>query len=109
MRSYDRRSRYVEHIVHYFDRDVRDVDKHAEPVHLSDNVFAKIRKAVILDFAIMRISPIVRDVVRQRHISEPEPVKITQGVERILDRVTALDTHQYTNFPETFRTAYLCG
>jgi hypothetical protein len=37
----DRRLRDAEHVVHRLGRDVRDVDEHAEPVHLADDPLAE--------------------------------------------------------------------
>ena len=57
----------------------------------------------------MGVGPVVRHVVRQRHITDAEAVKFTQCGERILDRIAALDAHQHAHFARAFRTADLSG
>lgn len=45
-----------------------------------------------------RIAPVVRVDVRERHVAGAEPVEVAEGVEGILDRVTAFDSDHDSRF-----------
>ena len=80
MRRDYRRGRDVEHVVHRIDRNMRDIDQHPEPIHLLYDLATKFIEPAVLRFGHMRIGPVVRDVVRQRHVADAEAVEISQGV-----------------------------
>ena len=80
--------------------DVRDIDHHAEPVHLQHNLLAERREPIgivrytRLTLIARRVRPVERVRPGQRHVADPEPVVVAQQPERIVDGVAALDAHQ---------------
>ena len=59
MRRDQRSLRDVEHVIHYFRRDVRNVDQDPQAVHLAHHFFAKLRQPVALDLAAVCVGPVV--------------------------------------------------
>ena len=72
---------------------MRNIDQHAESIHLVHNIFAKVSQAVVLLFAARGVGPIIRVVPRQRHVAHAQSIEFTQRRQRVLDRVSTFDTH----------------
>ena len=78
---------------------MRDVDHHAEAIHLADNVFAEGSKAVVvfdlgvIDVA-LRIGPVVGIEVGEGHVADAEGVVVAEKAEGVFDGVTAFDAHE---------------
>ena len=53
----------------------------------------------------MSVCPIVRNVVRERHIADAKAIEVSKRIKRILYGIAALDTHQHTDFALPFRIA----
>ena len=83
--------------------DVRDVDHHAEPVHLQHDLLAEISETVmmlhlgIVDVA-RGVGPFIRVRPRKRHVPNSKPIVVAQQVDIVLDRVSAFDSHQRREF-----------
>ena len=104
MRSDDRRFRHIQRVAHRLVRHVRDIDQHPDPIHFAHNFFAKVRQTVVCLVA-ARVSPIVRVVPSQRHVTHAEPIKLAQRRQRIFNRVSAFDTQQAGNLVLRFGPA----
>ena len=83
--------------------DVRDVDHHAQAVHLEHNLLAEIGEAVVvLDLGVVDVAggvgPFVGVRPGERHVAHAEPVVIAQQVHVVLDRVAAFDAHERGEF-----------
>src|SRR6185437_6129936 len=91
-RDHRRRARrygVVERCVGY----VLYVDEHAEPVHLAHDLLAVVGEAAGARavHADRRTGPIVPVVPGEGHVASTASIEIAEVVERILDRVAALD------------------
>ncbi len=79
--------------------DVRNVDHHAQPVHLAHHLAPEIGDAVMmLDLFVVEITAGVAQFVgvrpSERHVAHAEAVIIAQNAHVALDRVPALDAQQ---------------
>src|SRR5258707_764360 len=72
MRRNDWRFRNVERIAHRLIRNVGDVNKHSQPVHLANNFFAKRREAMMFLLAASGVGPVARVVPGKRHVANAE-------------------------------------
>jgi hypothetical protein len=93
MRKNQRRARRMERIGHRPVVHVRQVDKHAEAIHLEDDLLAKVRETTVRGVG-GRSRPIQAAPVRERHIPHAEAGEHPQRAERILDGVAAFDPDQ---------------
>ena len=109
MGSDDRRLRDIKRIAHRFVRYVRHVYEHAQAVHLAHDLFAKIAQTVVLLLATTRVGPVVCVVPRQCHVANAKTIKLPQRRERVLDRVTAFNTHQRSNLSLLLSAANVRG
>ena len=75
-------------------RDVREVDEHAERVHLAHDVAAEVGQPAALRLVGGRVRPRQVVVVRQRHVAHAERVQHAQHGERAVDAVPALGAEQ---------------
>ena len=91
VREDHRRLGDVERGAHRPGRDVRQVDEHAEAVHLAHDFPAEWREAAVLRRVERGVGPVERHVVRERHVARAECVVRAQQGERILNRVAALE------------------
>jgi hypothetical protein len=88
------RARHAEHIAHRVRADVRDVDEHAEAVHLPDQFLADLGQAVVLGPIRGGVGPLDVVPVGQRHVAAAELVEDAQRRRGLLDHVAALDADQ---------------
>src|SRR5690606_23470158 len=72
-------------------RDVRDVDDHAKPVHLSHDFAPEGGEAAVPGLVSGRVGPVVGVVPGEGEVACALPVQDTQFLDRVLDRVPALD------------------
>ncbi len=92
MRGHDRRLRVFQHVPERRIRGVRDVDDHAEPVHLGHDLPAELGQAAVDRLRIARrVGPIGRRPVGQGHEPHARPVELAQHGQVVLDGVAALD------------------
>ena len=68
----DRRLGDRQHVAERLVGDVRDVDHHAEPVQLADDVLAERRQAVVRRLVGGRVGPVVVLEMRQRQVADAE-------------------------------------
>ena len=87
--------------------DVRDVDQHAEPVQLADDVLAEIGQAVVLRRVAGRVAPVGVDAVRQRQVADAEALVVAQDGEAVVDHVPAFHPHQRRELAGLVRRAHL--
>ena len=87
----------VEGGAHRARRYVREIDEHAEPVHLAHDLASKWRKAVVLRGVERRVGPIERDVVGERHVTRAQGVVGAEQIERVLNGVSALEAEHARN------------
>jgi len=83
VRGDDWRGGNLERIVKSLVRRVRDVDHHAQPVHLAHDVLAERRETVmVIDLRVfevaLRVGPVVRVEVGKRHVSDAEGIVVAQ-------------------------------
>ncbi|MCO5556202.1 hypothetical protein L7F22_009747 [Adiantum nelumboides] len=83
-----------EGLVHRRRSDVREVDDHADAVHLGDDPRAELRQPVVAGRVGGRVGPVVVQVVGQRQVADPEPAQHPQHGEGVGDAVPALRPHQ---------------
>ncbi len=79
--------------------DVRNVDHHAEAVHLEHDLLTEIGKAVVvLHFRVVDVArgigPLVGVRPRKCHVTHAEAIVITQHVHIVLDRVPTFNAHE---------------
>ena len=75
--------------------DVRDIDDHAEAVHLGDDFLAERREAVVgLVGVAGGIGPVVAVGVGEGHVAHAEVVEIAQQARAVFDGVAAFDAEQ---------------
>jgi len=87
---------------------MREVDHHAETVHLGNHLAAESGKAVVVQNRWIvqiagRIGPVVGVGPGQRHVTDTERVVSPQQRQRVLDRVAAFDAHQHGEFAGSAR------
>ena len=92
-------------------RDVRQIDEHAEPVHLAHDVSTERGEAAgaRIAGADRRASPCVAVVPRQREVARSSRVEIAQAIERALDRMAALHADEDRDLPFRLRAAHVGG
>jgi hypothetical protein len=78
---------------------VREIDEHAEPVHLADDAIAEGSQPAVLRRIERGVGPIERDVVRQRHVPNAQIVVRPKGTERVLDCVAAFEAKKRSELP----------
>jgi hypothetical protein len=93
---------------------VRDVDHHAETVHLANDIFAERREAVVMfDLGIinvaLRICPVVGVEVGEGHIANAEIVVVAEETEGIFDSMTAFDAHEGSDLVFVVGADYIVG
>ena len=71
--------------------DVGDIDEHPQPIEFTNDFAAKWREAAMPRRDTGRVRPVVRVVPGQRQVARPPGVEALQLLERVLDRVSALD------------------
>ena len=79
--------------------DVRDIDHHAEAVHLLNDLFAEGCESVVVgDGGVVDVAggvgPVVGVGPGEGHVADAETVVVAQEAEVVLDGVAALDAHQ---------------
>jgi hypothetical protein len=89
-----RRLRAVEGVTHRGRRDVREVDEHADPVHLGDDLATEVAQPADRWLVGRRVGPRHVVVVGERHVADAEPVQRAQHAERLVDRMAALSAEQ---------------
>ncbi len=94
VREDHRRLGHVQRIMHRGNRDMRQVDQHADPLHLADHVPAEPAQPAGLRLVGSRIGPADVGVVGQGHVPHAERVEHPQHAERPGDRVAALGAEQ---------------
>jgi hypothetical protein len=81
-------------VLHGIRRNVRQIDQHAQPVHLGDHPFAEFGHALVPGFVGGGVGPVQGFGVRQRQVADAELIVGPQHAERIVDGVPALDADQ---------------
>jgi len=84
----------VQGVAHRFRGNVRQVDEHADPLHLADDLTAEIGEAPSGRIVGRRIGPGQVAVVRECHVPDAERVKRPEDAERGGDRMPALGAEQ---------------
>ena len=106
MRCDDRRLRDLHHRPECLVGHMRDVDQHANALHLVHHLLAEWREPVMSDdrrpVEACRVGPLVRVRVGERHVAKTQPVERSQRVERVLDGVPALDAHERGDLSSRF-------
>ena len=74
MRENYRRPADVQCVAHRARRDVRQIDQHAQPVHLAHDAVAERRQATVLGGIERGIGPVESHVVGKRHVAHAEVV-----------------------------------
>ena len=108
MRCDDRGGAGFERVVERLIGGVRDIDDHAEPVHLVHDFFAERREPiVVLDLRIVDVGGGVGEPIcipmRQGHVADAEPVIVAQQARAVFNRVTAFESHQARDFMALMR------
>ena len=86
--------RHLDHVPERLVRDVRDVDQHAEPVHLAHHLAAEVGETAVAPDVARGIGPAVAVAPGERHVADAEVVEVLDVLELVLDRVTSLQAHQ---------------
>ena len=77
---------------------MRDIDHHAQPVHLGDDLLAERRQAmphpVIGCFAGVRVAQLAVAIVGQRHVAPAPVVELLHAAEIVGDAIAVLDAHE---------------
>ena len=94
MREHDGRGRHAQRVFHRVRGDVRQIDEHAEPVHLADHFFPERRESTRGGRVGRGVSPRGVARVRQRHVAGTGAVEHPQRPERVVDGVAALHADQ---------------
>ncbi len=81
MREDDRCFGDIEHVIHGFRGDVRQINQHAETVHFANNFPAELGQAFVAHIIRCRIRPVVAVKMRNRHVAHAELVIATQCTE----------------------------
>ena len=95
----DRRRGHRERVAHRADGDVRQVDHHAEPVHLSDHRPSEVVEPAEDGRIGGRVGPRHVVVVGQRQVPHAEREQGAQHGERAVDRMAALGAQQRCDQP----------
>ena len=90
---------HVERGAHRARRHVRQIDEHAEPVHLAHDLAAERREPVVLRAVERGVGPVERHVVGERHVARAHVVVEPQERQRVLDRVAALEAEERRDLP----------
>jgi hypothetical protein len=88
---------------------VREVDQHADPVHLPDDVLAELVQPAEHRLVGGRVRPGHVVVVGQRHVPHAEHPHHPQHAERLTDRVAALHPHQRCDPAGLDRRVHIVG
>ena len=104
MRSDHWCARDGDHVIEGFVRDVRNVHHHPQAVHFAHYLASKLRQAVVVfdgrvGLVGLRIRPIVRVHVSERHVAHSEAVEIPQRRQAVLDGMSTFDAHERGDFP----------
>ena len=94
VREDDRRLREVEDLAHHVRRDVRDVDQHAEPVHLAHHLAPERRQPAVRRGVGRRVGPVVVLAVSERHVADAERIVGAQRAEAVLERLAVLHAEE---------------
>ena len=86
---------------------MRQVDDHAEPVHLAHHFLAERGETVVARHIVRGVGPVQRHIVRERHVARAQFVVRAQGTQRILDRVPAFHAQQGTDLSLRIRLAHI--
>ena len=81
-------------IAHRGRRDVGQIDQHAEPVHLADDLTAELGQPAVPRLVGGRVGPVGVLVVGEGQVADPEPVERSQRAEGVVDAVAALGPEQ---------------
>ena len=73
---------------------MRDVDHHAEPVHLADDILPERGEAVVGRFVGRGIGPVVVLVVREGHVPDAERGVDAQQPHVVVDHVATFHAHE---------------
>ena len=91
----DHRSRaHGQGVAHRVRRHVRQIDQHADPVHLPDDLPTELTQSTEAGLVGRRVGPVGVLVVGEGQIAHAEPVEGSQGAERVVDAVTSLGAEQ---------------
>ena len=107
MREDDGRLRDAQRVVHRLRRDVRQVDQHAQPVHLTHDFLAEAREPAVGGGAGGAVRPVQGHVVRERHVAHAQVVVRAQRAQRVLDGVAALDPERGPDLPRPQRLLHI--
>ncbi len=89
-----RRAGHPQRVPHGVGGDVREVDQHADPVHLPDDLLAELVQPAEHRLVGRGVRPGHVVVVRERHVPNTQLAHDPQHPERLTDRVPALHPHQ---------------
>ncbi len=70
---------------------MRQVDQHAQPVHLANDLSSELGEAIVAGAVHGGVGPIKGDVMGERHIAYAQVVVGAQRSERVLDGVATFD------------------
>ena len=99
----------VQRVVHGGDRDVRQVDEHAEALHLRHDLAAEVRQAAAVRLVGRGVGPADVVVVRQRHVADAKGVQRAEHAERAVDAVAALRAEQGGDLARLERRLHVVG
>ena len=84
-------------IPHGIGAHMRDIDKHAETIHLVHHLLAEAAQSVVLGPVRRRISPVDIVPVGKRHVTRAQFVESSQDCRRIFHHVTAFNPEEAGN------------
>ena len=94
-----RRRRDGDRLPHRLGRHVREVDQHAEPVHLAHHLLAEAGETAVLGRVGRRVGPVGVLGMGERHVTRARHVELAQGGERVVDRMPPLHADQRGDAP----------
>ena len=77
---------------------MRNVDHHADSIHLAYNLLAKVSQAIVLRLAGGRICPIIAAEVGERHRKDSHPAIHSQYGEVVIDLVATFNGQHRRDF-----------
>src|SRR5580765_3348047 len=90
MRGDDRLTRNSQDVVEGLVRNVRNIDDHADSVHLTNDLFTEIREPIMFRFPSGRVCPIVAAKMGQSHGQNAEAAIHTKNAEIVIDLMATL-------------------
>ena len=92
---------YCHGILHSLPRNMGNIDKHSQSVHLTNDSLAKHRKPTMPRLVSRRISPAHTLGMGQRHITRAQSIELPEHCKRIVNRMPTFDANERGNFSTT--------